>query len=235
MYIYALYCLFLWPCTAFIEVKTCVMTRLAGLMSECVSLHSFVASDQMKMCCMYKSAHPGPEVKWDLPLTLVELGFSFRKMYPSIYQDTSARTWNRRSHRLGGTCRLNKPCPIVSGLSATTPVSSLQSCSPPAQPSGSACPWLVPARERTLPLPCCLPVMFVPDLPWRMSAAPWAVLSADMVGVSRAFCCRSLPVALKGRDPWTEPSRALFAAVPQVVQETSVTALFEPCIPVSFL
>lgn len=56
-----------------------MMTKLSGLISECVSLHSFGTSDQVKMCCMYKSAQPGPEVKRVLPLTLAELGLSFRK------------------------------------------------------------------------------------------------------------------------------------------------------------
>lgn len=51
-----------------------MMTKLSGLISECVSLHSFGTSDQVKMCCMYKSAQPGPEVKRVLPLTLAELG-----------------------------------------------------------------------------------------------------------------------------------------------------------------
>lgn len=61
-----------------------------------------------------------------------------------------------------GSVGWTSPCSIASGLSATTPGSFLRTCCPPAQPSGPAWTWLVPARWG----PSSLPLAFMWGLCW---------------------------------------------------------------------
>lgn len=136
------------------------------------------------------------------------------------------------SHRLGGTCRLHKPlshslralCQNHMVLSAEllTICWALRVIMSLAGAYGlrDFISALWPSSEV-----CAGPAL---------RGVGCALGCADLLRVSHVSCRRSLSMALKERGPWTEPWRAVFAAVPQVVQETSVTALFEPNNSVSF-